>query len=219
MAGRRWQYNLVRAIRAPLVGVFNLLPAVVATSLFGWFRWSDGMIGHGIRYLCIHRLARSCGEKVIIGPGTFFHFPQRMDLGTNVYINPLCHIQACGDLKIGNGVLIAHQCTIMSGDHRFDVPGKMIFESGGTESPIVLEDDVWLGAGVRVMQGVTIGTGSIVGAGGIVTKDIPPGQIALGVPAKVVRARFPDQSPEKAIAEAEAEAEASRSQSSNTMSA
>jgi acetyltransferase-like isoleucine patch superfamily enzyme len=215
LSGRRWQYNLAKAFRGPTVGIFKLVPRPIAKWLFGLFRWSDSMFGFGIRYLCIHRLAKSCGDKVVIGPGNFIYFPERLELGTNVYINPFCHIQAAGGIKIGDGALIAHQCTLMSGDHRFDIPGKMIFECETLNSPITLEDDVWLGAAVRVMRGVTIGTGSIVGAGAIVTKDIPAGQIAVGMPAKVIRPRFPEESPQQALDQADA----SRSQSSNTINA
>ena len=60
----------------------------------------------------------------------------------------------------------------------------------GDYQPVVIEDDVWIGAGARVLAGVTIGTGSVIAAGAVVTKDVPPGSVAGGVPARVLRSRW-----------------------------
>jgi galactoside O-acetyltransferase len=74
-------------------------------------------------------------------------------------------------------------------NHVFDDLQRPIREQGITAQGIVIEDDVWLGAGVTVVDGVTIGRGSIIGAGAVVTTDIPPYSIAVGIPAKPVKDR------------------------------
>ena len=86
-------------------------------------------------------------------------------------------------------MLIATQCVIISADHIFDNPNELIRKQGEVREKIIIEDDVWLGAQVKVLKGVTIGKGAVVGAGAVVNKDIPPYTIAVGVPARVVKKR------------------------------
>ena len=84
--------------------------------------------------------------------------------------------------------------TIITGDHRIDVVGKYIMDSNEklpeNDAPVVIEDDVWIGANVTILKGVTIGRGSVVAAGAVVTKSCPPYSIIGGVPAKVQKMRF-----------------------------
>ena len=101
---------------------------------------------------------------------------------------------------IGKKVLFGPHPTIITGDHRIDIPGKYIadvtveekFVDGVNvyDQPVVIEDDVWVGANVTILKGVTIGHGSVVAAGAVVTKSCPPYSIIGGVPAKVLRKRF-----------------------------
>ena len=101
---------------------------------------------------------------------------------------------------IGKKVLFGPHPTIITGDHRIDMPGKYIavvsveekFVDGVNvyDQPVVIEDDVWVGANVTILKGVTIGHGSVVAAGAVVTKSCPPESIIGGVPAKVLRKRF-----------------------------
>lgn len=86
--------------------------------------------------------------------------------------------------------------TIITGDHRVDVIGKFIMDVSDNEKlpnndlPVVIEDDVWCGANVTILKGVTIGHGSVVAAGAVVTKSFPPYSIIGGVPAKLIKMRF-----------------------------
>ena len=95
-----------------------------------------------------------------------------------------------GEIFIGNNVLIGPYCILRAADHEFRNPNKLIKEQGHRSGRIVIEDDVWLGARVTVLKDVTIGKGSVIGAGSVVTKDIPPYSIAVGVPAKVIGKRL-----------------------------
>jgi acetyltransferase-like isoleucine patch superfamily enzyme len=85
--------------------------------------------------------------------------------------------------------MIASHSGIYANNHNFADPTQPICKQGNSYKGITVEEDCWLGSGVRVLDGVTIGRGSIIGAGAVVTKDIPPYSIAVGVPAKVVSQR------------------------------
>jgi acetyltransferase-like isoleucine patch superfamily enzyme len=121
---------------------------------------------------------------VEIGPGG------SVRIGADTHIQPKCQITSYeAGIEIGTGVQIAPFCAFYSYDHGF-APGQPIRgQTLATKGPIVIEDDAWLGAGVIVLSGVRIGRGAVVGAGAVVTKDIPAGAIALGQPARVVRMR------------------------------
>jgi acetyltransferase-like isoleucine patch superfamily enzyme len=110
-------------------------------------------------------------------------------LGSGTYIGPYACIAGPGNIKIGENCMIAAHSGIYSNNHIFSDPTVLIREQGTTNKGITIEDDCWLGTGVKVMDGVTIGRGSVIGAGAVVTKDIPPYSVAVGVPAKVISQR------------------------------
>jgi len=84
--------------------------------------------------------------------------------------------------------------TIIGGDHKFDIPGTpMIFSGRPLQKKTRIEADVWVGYGAILMAGITIGRGSIIAAGSVVTKDIPPYEIHGGVPARKISDRFSNQ--------------------------
>jgi len=86
-------------------------------------------------------------------------------------------------------VLMGPRVTLLAENHVFDDLDLPIKEQGVVRSAIHIEDDCWLGAGSTVLAGVTVGHGSVVAAGSVVTKDVPPGSVVAGVPAKLVRSR------------------------------
>lgn len=103
-------------------------------------------------------------------------------------------------LTIGRKVIFGPHPTIITGDHRIDIVGRYIIDVGDSDkhpehdAPVVIGDDVWVGANVVILKGVTIGRGSVVAAGAVVTRSCPPYSIIAGVPARVVRSRFtPEQ--------------------------
>lgn len=104
-------------------------------------------------------------------------------------------------LKIGNYCSIAQEVTfILNADHRMDTISSFPFKvkvldehvEGTSKGDIVVDDDVWIGYGATIMSGVHIGQGAVVAAGAVVTKDVPPYAIVGGVPAKVIKYRFPE---------------------------
>ncbi|GAB4380769.1 MAG: hypothetical protein Kow00121_37690 [Elainellaceae cyanobacterium] len=113
----------------------------------------------------------------------------RIEIDEHTYIGPYVCMAGPGAIHIGKNCLIASHSGIYANNHVFNDPTRPIAEQGVTCKGIVIEDDCWLGSGVRVLDGVTIGQGSIVGAGAVVTKDISPYSVAVGVPARVVSKR------------------------------
>lgn len=114
-------------------------------------------------------------------------------IGKNVEINDYVHIAAGESVIIGDNVLLASKIFISDINHgsytcpKHDSPLIPPNKRENSTSPVVIEDNVWIGESVCVLSGVTIGKGSIIGALSVVTKDIPPYSIAVGSPAKVVK--------------------------------
>jgi acetyltransferase-like isoleucine patch superfamily enzyme len=112
-----------------------------------------------------------------------------IDIGVNCSVNPYCVLYGLGGLKIGDNVRIAAHTVIVPANHTFDDPSIPICRQPETKKGIIIEDDVWIGAGCRILDGVRIGRGSVIGAGSVVTKSIPEMSVAVGVPARVIRRR------------------------------
>ena len=137
-----------------------------------------------------------CGKHVYLLPSSSdFKGLWNMSVGDYTSI-PKGSVFYCTEasLTIGKKVIFGPHPTIITGDHRIDVVGKYIMDSNEklpeNDAPVVIEDDVWIGANVTILKGVTIGRGSVVAAGAVVTKSCSPYSIIGGVPAKVLKMRF-----------------------------
>lgn len=112
-----------------------------------------------------------------------------IEIGELTHISPYTCLAGPGHIKIGKSCLIASHVGIYANNHNFADPTSYIRDQGVTRKGIFIEDDCWLGTGVKVLDGVTIGRGSVIGAGAVVTRDIPPYSVAVGFPAKVISQR------------------------------
>jgi acetyltransferase-like isoleucine patch superfamily enzyme len=124
----------------------------------------------------------------LIYPCKYISIGNNTSLGRNVTIST--SESGRSPINIGSYVMIAERVMIIGGNHEFsrlDIPMDM--QGEGKQGKIVIEDDVWIGAGSIILTGITIGEGSIIGAGSIVTKSIQPYSIVAGNPAKVIRMR------------------------------
>jgi len=146
-------------------------------------------IGNEIRVRIMKKFFKRLGKNVVICEGVVFKHPENIEIGDNVSLNEFCYLHGIGGLKIGNNVRIAPYVCIYTHNHKFDDRSKLIVEQGLEKKPVVIEDDCWIGSNVIILAGVKIGKGSVIGAGSVVTKDIPPYSVAVGVPAKVIRKR------------------------------
>ena len=111
-------------------------------------------------------------------------------LGKNIFVGPYAVIYGHGGVDIGDQTLISMHCCIVSSNHAVPPPGTAIRSQLDVLLPTKIGRDVWLGAGVIVLGGTTIGDGCVIGAGSVVTKDLPSGTVAVGVPAQPVHRRI-----------------------------
>ncbi|HZE37749.1 MAG TPA: acyltransferase [Stackebrandtia sp.] len=132
------------------------------------------ILGRGVR-IGDHGAIRAHEGTLSIGDGCV--------MGSRVTVN--CYL----DVSIGDSTLIADDVYIIDFDHRFADPAVPIMDQGIVKSPVRIGRDCWLGTKVVVTRGVRIGDGAVIGAGAIVTADVPPGAIAAGVPARVIGKR------------------------------
>jgi acetyltransferase-like isoleucine patch superfamily enzyme len=129
-------------------------------------------------------------EWVTISDGVIIStYGGTIEIGEYAYIGPYCVLYGHGGLTIGRNTMIGAHTVVIPANHgfaRIDVP---MSEQPLTREGIQIDDDVWIGAGCSVLDGVRIGRGAVVGAGSVVTKDVEPYGVALGVPARVAWSR------------------------------
>jgi acetyltransferase-like isoleucine patch superfamily enzyme len=126
------------------------------------------------------------GKGTEIQSGLRVTNPEKVSIGANGSFAQGVFITGGGGVRIGNWVGFGPDVKIWSVSHRFDDPDKPWLLQGWNQQPVAIEDDVWLGANVFVMPGVTIGKGAIVSACALVNKSVPPYAIAAGNPCRVV---------------------------------
>jgi acetyltransferase-like isoleucine patch superfamily enzyme len=142
------------------------------------------------------KLGVSRGGSITIGRETrvrsrtmLFTYGGDIDIGDNCTVHPQSILYGHGGLSIGDGVRIAAGTIAIPANHVYEDTSVPIHTQGETREGIVIEEDVWIGAGCRILDGVTIHTGSVLGAGSVVTESIPERSVAVGVPARVVESR------------------------------
>lgn len=97
------------------------------------------------------------------------------------------HNTVIGPVTIGNHVNLAQGITVTALNHNFTEKDMRIDEQGVSTTPVTIGDDIWIGANAVILPGVTIGNHSVVAAGAVVTKDVPPHTLVAGVPAKIIK--------------------------------
>jgi len=121
--------------------------------------------------------------------GVVIYHPQHLRLGRNVTITRHTQINAAGEVTIGDDTLVGPRCAIWSANHRYRDPDVPIRLQGYEYKPVAIGSDCWLATGVIVLPGVSLGNGSVVAAGAVVTTSFAPGSIIAGVPAKAIGKR------------------------------
>jgi len=133
----------------------------------------------------------SIGENTFIDRGVILRsLGGSIEIGSDCSVNAYSVLYGSGGLRIGNGVRIAAHAAIFASNHVFSDPDKLIKDQGLSLKGIVIEDDVWIGAGARILDGVVIRKGTVVGAGAVITKSTEPYSVVAGVPAKIISSRI-----------------------------
>lgn len=128
------------------------------------------------------------GKNVNVEQGAYFGSGRDIEIGDNSGIGINCHLPS--NVKIGKDVMIGPDVLIIGENHDFsDINVPMRLQGYKSSEPVRISDDVWIGARVIILPGVKIGKGVVIGAGAVVTKDIPPYAICVGNPARVIKFR------------------------------
>lgn len=137
------------------------------------------------------RRALVLGDAVRLSPTVSLAKAERIRIGDRSHVGDRCSLWAGphrSEITIGRDTQLAPEVFVTAADYGME-PGRPMLEQPMSEASIAIGDDVWIGTGVVIVAGVTIGDGAVVGAGSVVTRSIPPGAIAAGIPARVVRMR------------------------------
>ncbi len=154
------------------------LPVSYAPVLGGYAKW--------LRKICGKLILKKCGKNVNIEKGAVF--ASAVSLGNNSGIGVGASIS--GTVEIGDNVMMGPHCTFYSRNHAFDRLDIPMCEQGFyDEKPIIIGNDVWIGGHVIFLPGVQVGNGAIVGAGAVVTKNVPEYAVVGGNPARVIKYR------------------------------
>ncbi|MDI3213968.1 sugar O-acetyltransferase [Arthrobacter sp. AL12] len=131
------------------------------------------------------KILGSMGTRVHFEPTFRCEFGHNISIGTNFYANFDCILLDGADITIGNNVLFGPRVSIYTTNHALDAGERAA--GACYAKPVHIGNNVWVGGGVTINQGVTIGDNAVIGSGSVVTRDVPPNSLALGVPAKVIR--------------------------------
>jgi maltose O-acetyltransferase len=148
-----------------------------------------GIIGFGLRNLLFSTLLKAKRGMVWIQPNVRFVHCERISMGSNCGINSGTYINGLGSITMGDHVLIGSNVTISSGRHPIEGCMPPVFMRPCEPMAIVIEDDVWIGAGAVIMPGITLKKGTVVGANAVVTRSTEEYAIVVGAPARVIRYR------------------------------
>ena len=147
------------------------------------------VLARKFRYFWLKLIVAHCGKNIDVDK--YARFTPELKIGDNSGIGNYCELN--GPITIGNDVMMGPEVvmyTTRHNDERIDI--SMRYQGMKDRLPIVIGNDVWIGRRVIILPGVTIADGCIIGAGAVVTKDIPPYSVVAGVPARVIRRRKND---------------------------
>jgi acetyltransferase-like isoleucine patch superfamily enzyme len=131
------------------------------------------------------------GDKVTLNPYVFLQANVNgyIEIGNNTELNNFTIVNSGGKIIIGQNVLIGPKVNIIAYNHSFESIDIPIKKQKSKTAPIIIEDDVWIGANVTILPGVKIGKGAVIGANSVVNKDIEPFSVNVGVPCKKIKER------------------------------
>lgn len=152
------------------------------------------ILKHNIEFECSVGKIFLGNNTVILQDVKILSYGGLIEIGENVSVNPFCILYGHGGLKIGNNVRIAANTIMIPSNHNFSRTDIPIYQQGETSKGITIEDDVWIGANVKILDDVKISKGIIVGAGSVVTKPLTKEYgIYAGIPAKFIKYRYDEK--------------------------
>lgn len=131
------------------------------------------------------------GRGVLIRPSSYYgkDLGKGLIIGEHSSIGPYGYVGCSGKIMIGSNVMFGPKCSLFAENHIFNDLNSTIKSQGVKQSGIVIEDDCWIGSNVTILDGVRVGKGSVIGAGTVITKDVPAGSVVIDYRNKVIRSR------------------------------
>jgi acetyltransferase-like isoleucine patch superfamily enzyme len=114
--------------------------------------------------------------------------PNKLVIRSGTYVNRYTFFDAHERIEVGSNCMIGPHCYVTDANHTL-APGELVKDLPMETKPVVIEDNVWIGAGVSVLRGVRVGRGAVIGAGAVVTKDVLSNSVVAGVPAQPINSR------------------------------
>lgn len=143
-----------------------------------------------LKTLFLRSLGAKVGKRVVIYPKVWIMTGRNLVIGDDVDIALGVLITSDGGVEIGDRTLVGYGTMILSANHRIPNRKSRIFDAGHVKKPVVIANDVWIGANCLILPGAKIGEGAVVAAGSVVTKEVPAFSVVAGVPARVIRDRI-----------------------------
>lgn len=169
-----------------IIKFFTIFPFLIIFFNF-FFRNITGKVGAFIRYIWCKVNFREAGNNIYLGAMVILKNTNKISIGSNVSIHEFCYIDADGGIEIGNNVSIAHNCSLVSFEHTWDILEQPIKYNPTKLGSIKIGNDVWLGCGVRVLSGSVIEDRVIVAAGAVVKGNLESGYLYGGVPVRKLK--------------------------------
>jgi acetyltransferase-like isoleucine patch superfamily enzyme len=130
------------------------------------------------------------GDQILLGRNSILScYDSAISIGNFVSVGPFCFLVSRSHLTIGSNVAIGAGTHMLAGGHAYDDPDTPVIHQARVSKGIVVEDGVWVGIGAKILDGVTLGRNSIVGAGAVVLRSVPPDSTVVGNPGRVVAKR------------------------------
>lgn len=168
--------------------LFRIFPLSVKQFLYSSTFLFRGKFGAGMRYVLVKAMVKELGRASYFAANTVMRNPGNIVIGSNLSLHDFCYLDGYGGIKLGDNISIAHAVSLISFEHTWGDPSKPIKYNKVKGAEIVIDDDVWIGCGVRILAGAHIESRVVVAAGAVVKGRLDSGWVYGGVPAKKLRA-------------------------------